>query len=455
MDKKQRRINFPGVMAASSLLYGSIPREERAVFRKCYVDGIVPEKSLHGLVNFGLFDKLLCEPLADRSEWARWKETFRDGEIGSLVSSFLELQRSSLIYFGDNTVFAGREEEIFDYFVLDQDWSEKNYPPPDDILQLASRVFGGTLPHVARMEINPYCQYWRSFEISRPWLQFHRDAQLSLDPVMSKRFASIVCPFAWALNREEYADSTERQVAQRVMTFLQDPTVNDSFREHCLSVIEELTDDFGAATGAGGTVSVCIKFESDAQVDGAIGLLNPYTRYPYTIGERGTALAMPPWNAQFSRRSVQTLLKLAETGFRANRHRVLDDRVLYFEFTMPLVRSFATSSMEALTRDSSRLEEQVRSRRIDEEDKIGAKSPPAFDAVFLIEPLEGARELGFVEDGCSWIGSREGVGASFEDLTGGTRSPEEYLPDVLKWRFAELKKAADSLPPWRDGFAFF
>ena len=120
VDKKQRRLNWPAVEQAIRWTLSSyVTGKNKAITRKYYVDGIEPVYASMRRSQPDLLIRLLCEPEATEEQWAVWRKEYSTRDD---FASVLLLQEDGIgkFYFGNNSLFNGREAEIQALWYEDQ-----------------------------------------------------------------------------------------------------------------------------------------------------------------------------------------------------------------------------------------------------------------------------------------------------------------------------------------------
>lgn len=451
LEKKQRRENWEGIEAAlrtASPVY--VNKDNKTAMRRYYVDGTVAQLSMGPYGNpmpLRLFALLLLEPCVSRDQWQEWEE--EQSQRPGYHTGFFEMQKVTYHYFGENTVFEGRETEIYEFFY--RKLAPKIGPDvyPHTLLSL-----GPAIDQISRMQVNPYSQIWRKDQEKFEQLSDVPDEKFNIDPHVAPDdwlyqshmpydplwLARSMCPIEWAYRNPEKFDSAIKPIVEKFRDYYLNTHV--SIREVYEKTIEANLVQWAEITCAGGQVSVCIEYERADQLEAMLPLLDPATRFPCKSDDPPNMVrALPLRKGREFRASYVNVMDLWKAGFQVSKQLVLGDRTLFLQFGAPLRRDRMYWPLMVLSCDVTDLEARVKARKSMQDDEIGIKKKVG-KVVYLIEPLVGKCRVGAVEkeyapDGGDiefypgWLELQEGENEHIDGIL-ETKDSEQLMVDLLK-----------------------
>jgi hypothetical protein len=373
--------------------------------------------------------------------------------LGSSKRRFLGVQRSSHIYFGENTPFGGREREIYDYFFTNLSRPPApgyTFPKNEKTLPriVIRSLLGATLKYISPLTVNPYCQYWRANEYaakivhSQPDLDYRFDRKRDL-----RQLALSFCPIEWGWRHAEQFDPLIAPVVHEARALLTE--VNPALRDAYEITIEEMLEQYVEDTAAGGRISACVRYQTNAQLQAMLPLLWPATRYPKHLDQpEGLVLALPPTSDSGFRISRVLVENLWRVGFVPDRVIELDDRTLFVQARMPLFPEDMIRAVAALCHDATRLEERIKARPAEPSDEVYTDDVEFNDVdyaqgVYFVEPMHGRWRVGNLEISSNKV-FHAGGDARINRLVESGEPAEEFLPKILKSDYARIKKSGES-----------
>lgn len=358
--------------------------------RRWYVEGERPVlRSKPDLVA-----TLLCEPDLSESDWQALKDNLSANDKDYAYSSFMNLQVIDLLYFGQNSLFGQRENEIYDFFLSDCIVvTAEHYE--DHLTQTLPRQISQSLKYVSTITSNPYCQLWRDVEIFHRAVSLAPNRQFKFDRRTDTReLAQTLCSIEWGYRHPDKFDSASAPVVQKLYDIFTDQNINASLRDAYSATIEDQLEIYAEKTAAGGRVCACFRYASKAHCDAMIPMLTPSTRVPRTTDQPdGVALALPDSHGKELRISINLVLSLWRTGFSPVRYHQLDERTLYVEFVAPLMLDHARYALSTLRDDATNLKDRLKAR-VDEKEDLLFQGGVFADCVYYIESLVGSWMFG-------------------------------------------------------------
>lgn len=426
MDKKLRRENWPAIETVlrhdRSLL---LDKNNKANTRRYYIDGVMSEfQGVNGSRPLRVIERLLLEPDATKDKWAEWYE-----EVPTHDSTkYFEYQggRKNSIghYFGNNSLFGGREEEIYDFFYKDN-LHKENLDKPLHFLLSAG---GSILNNASRMKLNSYNQNWR--------LSNRRFDQIMEMPaaVFSKfngnsdcqLLAKSMCMTEWAHRNILEFDSNLIPMIKSCRKFYIHS--NQGIKVAYEQTLENKLDLWVESTGAGGRMSICIRYDEPQYLDAILPFLHPETRYPCEAGDQtGLVRALPLLTGRNFRTSYNLMLRFWNAGFVVKKREILDERTLYLELLIPLGRKLLYPVLSYLSRDATNFKEKISARKNMAGDDISDNDSQVGQLIYVVEPCIGKRRVGaiprYVENESNsvgrlqrWIELTEGVDTKIDKI---------------------------------------
>ena len=415
VDKGLRRLNWPAIEKAIGVaLRGYVMGKNKAVTRKYYVDGIEPvyPPAMPGLDSLqpALLIRLLCEPEATEEQWEEWKQEFpnRDSFL-----SVLQLQRDPTrqFYFGNNSLFNHREAEIQEFWYKDRKkeaFSLKSSSNRDglekkredrDILNVLSPLIVLKNESI-RMKRNPHSFYSTSFDYEFDYIVKCLDIEKDLPVIYDEEKHCIelthrFCPLECVHRHPERFDSGIQYRIKRLHDYFVDSQTHPVLLQAYRQTIEMQFDRYIEYSGAGASISVCLRYDHPDQLQAMLPLLYEETRYPCQSSDPdGTIHCLPNSTGdRGKRRSFATIRNLWSAGFNAERHIELDEITLFVEFTAPLSWSVAQKVLFSLRADATNLENKLKARKMLSGDHILDVIDSA-SMVYLLKPIQGCWRAG-------------------------------------------------------------
>ena len=411
IDKKIKRDNWPAIeRALRHKLERFVMKETRSVTRRYYVDGIEPEYPENYDWGLDLTVRLLCEPDATLEQWAQWKtEAAWKPEAGQMQLSYLYILYDVQFSFGKNSLFGKRDAQIHDYFFR-RDNITDTHGASDTEKQKAEREKNAyqnlvfwvqqCVVYIKRLKVNPYSQGYKGIESAIERVKHYSEKPYDLYQIIepygptSYGLTSVVCPIELAYRHPEKFDPLIRPVVNLLHDFFVHPDTNSSLRDIYQQIVESQLDEYAEKTGAGGCLSVCIRYDTAEQLQAMLPMLYFDTRYPNKADDpEGAIRSLPPIGNRSFRASFNIVMKFWEAGFEPERHVVLDDTTLFLEYTVPLSFSDNINLLIALQFDATNLEEKLDARSDLPDDDIDGDYDKAA-LVYLLRPLQGVWRVG-------------------------------------------------------------
>ena len=376
IDKKKRRASWPAIENYFRRRGDHLVNKlNKTTMRRYYVERERPRGAMYdsykpdAYIELSHFEKLILEPDASKEEWEQWFDPTSDSaHFSSHGLGLLEIQGGWENHigwgFGENTLFEGRENEIYEYF-YNIEGRKSTYPVSEDesvtsLLSLPSCI---RYP-ISRIKINPHyigCRFAESRFEEVSGMPSGRFKKYDTT-VHAHDLASSMCAIEWAHTYSEKFDSVIKPMVSLCRSFYTDS--NDTIKNIYESVVASQLDDWCEATGAGGTMTIAIRYETAEHLEAVIPLLTWKTRYPYTgEADEGVVKALPRYRDASLRMSFRLIEKYWSCGFEVNEYRVVNSNTLLIDLTIPLSRLNLYPLLVHLIRNSSNLEERLKSRK--------------------------------------------------------------------------------------------
>ena len=411
VDKKQRRLNWPAVEQAIRWTLSSyVTGKNKAITRKYYVDGIEPVYPSMRRSQPDLLIRLLCEPEATEEQWAVWRKEYSTRDD---FASVLLLQKDGIgkFYFGNNSLFNGREAEIQALWYEDQldqlfalkllsyrDGLEKRREDRD-ILNVLS-LFKNLINSNCKIKRNPYSFYSTSFNYELDFkvkcMEVEKDLPVNFDEnEHCITLTHFFCPLECVYRHPERFNPQIQSRIKRLHNYFTNKETHAVLQHAYRRTIERQFEKYIEYSGAGASISVCIRYDHQDQLQAMLPLLYEETRYPCHADDPDGLINVLPdaGGDRGSRQSFKTVLNLWQAGFNAERHAVIDDVTLFLEFTVPLSWGLAQRVLYSLCADATNLQEKLKARKM----LAGDNSHEATDSsemVYLLKPIAGGWRAG-------------------------------------------------------------
>ena len=410
-SKNKRRASWPAIenyfrQNNEDLL---VNKHNKSTIKRYFVEGEEPEGYIYDpkvpkIAKFTYFHKLILEPNANRDQWVLWFDPLsisaREGGGGVSFLKMLGGWRDNNIGygFGENSLFGGRENEIYEYF-YEIEGRKLVYPVLDDesltsLLSLPSCI----MYPMCRMKINPFYIGWRFAEP-----RFAEISKLSpdrfekLDPESHVQdLASSMCAIEWAHRHPDKFDSAVEPMVALCRSFYVNTT--DTFRNIYSQTIETKLDCWAESTGAGGSMTIAIQYDTPEHLEAVIPLLTYKTRYPCNKDdEEGVVKALPLLKGRNYRVSYYLIQNYWNSGFEVVRYEKTDARTLQIELCLPLGRLQLYPALNYLIVNSLNIEERLKARKNLPGDTLFEDEDPFVGKlVYIIIPMVGEPRIGVI-----------------------------------------------------------
>lgn len=409
-SKKLRRASWPAIenYFRRNNQDQLINKHNKTTTRRYYVDGINPEGWIYDpytpkIQEFNHFQKLLLEPDASLEDWMQWCDRsssyMRENNSGIWLLNIQGGKENSIGWgFGDNSLFFGRDEAIYNYF-YDIEGRKPQFPidesdPVATLLTLPSCIKYPML----RMRLNPQYICWR-FAESR----FREISKLPperfdgyKDDAIQQELAMSMCAVEWARRHPDRFNSNAQAMVNLSHEFY--TNTNKTVKSAYETTLDSKLIDWAEATGAGGTMFIAMQFEKPEHLEAIIPLLHHKTRYPCSEDdEAGVIKALPLLKGRNYRVSYYLIQHYWNCGFSVNRYKRCGDKSLLMELTMPLSRLQLYPVLKYLTVNSIGLADRLKARKnLPGDTLFEDENPPAARLIYLIHPMEGTARAGTV-----------------------------------------------------------
>lgn len=369
--------------------------ELKEIYQPAYLDGqSIP------LDNVGrdLIGYLLCHPQASKRDWTRLKRDFGSQLLEMSRSSFMDLQTKSGYYFNTNTLFSGKEEEVYSFFFEDV-WKlsteRSSATHPATIVTANLFAVQGFL---SLMHHNPFSQVWREID------QFQRVLELSrgrarVSDVGERhndiRYADLIMfDVAFICRYRSLFPDVAVQHAQRIECLATDADLDAQLTNMYERVVEEKMMRYAGKFASGGRLSFAIKFPDSESMEAAYALLFEKTRYPNTPNaDPGVPMLLPRFNGMENEPPSFILVNsLWQVGFRVDAAARLDDQTLCARTTCPLRLDSILRVMKGLCDDMTSTERRIRGKNRFQNDYRDEAT--IGKGVYCIEPVVGPPRVG-------------------------------------------------------------
>lgn len=386
-----------------------VNKHNKTAIRRYYVDGEEPEGFIYNpvgpkMAELSCFQKLILEPDATQDQWALWFDpssaSSRQRAGGRSFLKMLGGWRDNYIGygFGENSLFNGREKEIYEYF-FEIEGRKITYPVSDDesvtsLLSLPSCI---KYP-MSRIKINPYYIGWRFAET-----RFAEVANLSpdrfenFDPDSdSQELANSICAIEWAYRHPDKFDVAVKPMVALCHSFY--TNTNEAVRNIYEQTIESKMDCWAESTGAGGSMNIAVQYDTAEHLEAVIPLLNYKTRYPCNEDdEEGVVKALPLLKGRNYRVSYHLIQNYWTSGFEVVGYEKADARTLLIELSLPLGRLQLYPALNYLIVNSLNIEERLKAtKNLPGDTLFEDEDPYVGKLVYMIKPIVGKPRLGVI-----------------------------------------------------------
>ena len=343
-NERQRRANWPGI-EASIRAYGKeyVSPKNKAAMRRYYIEGVKPKLSfLQDGECPALIVRLMCEPHATEATWKRWKNELSISHLGGARRSFVKLQQNTNVYMGTNSPFGGREKQIYDYFFKKVGKSLNREITKEDIYALADSDLRHLIKDIGVIKLAKHSQVSREIDwfvrqgVEHRTTLHHRNENNEDD---NHTYAKAFCPIAIAHTHPGKFDPRLKYSIRKLFKLLGDskvsPLLQNTFNESVTTSMNRYAEE----TGAGGLVSVSLRYNSKAQLQAVLPVLSPGTRFPFdrdTPEDRVVGLPIASVGNRQNRPSYRAISYLWKSGLVADHISQIDDKTVFIQFKAPL-----------------------------------------------------------------------------------------------------------------------
>ena len=442
MDKALKRQSWPGVARALHHCGPYVTPANKTSMRRYYVDGIEPRLDFADKPS--LIARLLCEPDASLSDWERWKAETTQVNWPGTLRTFMGLQGDYEFYFGSNSLYMGRDKEIYDRIMKDymqhKAQTQKIFGPVPDVI---SPGISPVMDYVQKGHINPYCQHWRWCEAFIESIRLKPDRDIYFDPVKDVPVLMwYFCPIVWGCQNALHFDPLVEPVVRCLYEFFTDPATTPVLREAFEVTVDQQLDNYVNQTAAGGRFCACIRYDTPEQLQAMLSQLSPNTRYPVKAERAENAvLALPNPQGRNLRISLLMNRSMWSAGFLPSRVIELDEQTIYIETVAPLGTTETWLVLNSTICNVINLEQRIKARKHERTDTLAQDATYA-KGVYFIEPMKGDWRVGDLqfEEKRSAV-FLPGDDAKIDKWVGSGKPVEEFLLQILNSEYERIERS--------------
>jgi len=193
------------------------------------------------------------------------------------------LQSDYHYYFGGNSFFQNQEKYIYDYFNFEEELSDFTF--------LEGMREQNDLTSFLNVKQTPFCKIVKSLNVEEhlqvgrtieDW--FHRLRKLPTDLTVDQRDEwndQFLCSIEWVCLHPERFNQQLVRLAMRAKEILEHKDVPDNVTSYYKNVVQDGLTNYAAESRAGGTVTICVRYETEEHLQAMLEVMNPATRYPF------------------------------------------------------------------------------------------------------------------------------------------------------------------------------
>ncbi len=406
-EKRRRRESWQAIRAAiNKVSCPLVMGVNDKLMRRYYVGGEILDEAKYGdgqKGNLACYDRattriplivrLMCEPQADL---ARWEALYQEyvvpddhREYPTGKGHFVDLMYDPDFYFGRNTLFAGREREIQDYFF----GSHSLYPliqageVHSDLVSNLVEYTSGLLYQLSLVEpvkYNPFPELIvEGLERVSEQIRLTRE---DLEEGDIEYLSYLVNPVEYACRYSERMPADLARLAQSARKSLRGENGDGILGSIYDEVVEEMFAKRLEYPGIGASVTLCVRYQTQKQRDSMIECLYSESRYPYGDDRPVDVVRKHPYRGEW-KASYQLIRLLWRDGFDAESHELADDRTLIIKFRASLEAENFHSCISRLHVAVEDVRGSLKSRKVLPHDEIGLVE--SCDYVYHVKPVMG------------------------------------------------------------------
>ena len=453
VSRDQRSANLPGLhMALREVAPYDLRNGLSKELAAWYVEG---KRTKDG--KYALLTTLACEPDADEARWNELRAVYRGqgkripevSDQRALLDRWLTADRfistgdNFAVYFGCNTILNGREEAIYKFFY--QDLARGVSTAGDSLTKLVSNHTRRVLNWMKPLDVNPYAQGWQQADefaaIVEAGLPRAMDFSAARDSASLREY---ICPVEWAHRNPTAFDSRLLPVVRTLRSAMLEATGRGPLAEAYEAVASNHLSHYAEQTAAGGTFSLCVRYDSAEELKAAELLIQPHTRYPYDGDMRdGLIRALPNYDSRRWRLSSQVLRWSWTSGLTAFHMSRCDERTLFIQVKAPLGFQAVWSALVYLCYDLRNIEARANSTKEFPNDDAVQALPR--DAICFVQPLRGRWRMVAMGWGDHYAEVWEGEDAILDSVVGAGDTPADFMPAQMTDSLARVRRNGNRL----------
>ena len=314
-------------------------------------------------------------------------------DLVSLRDKFFKMQESRKFYFGENSFLGHQEVQIYDkLFEGAVEFEErvkmfhgKNYDTLEDCLFLDYRWSA----MLTRLSVPAHWQQWRCFDEWRACVLSAMDSAKPISDVddgtgANERLMLSLCAVAWAaahMEQLQHLSPRTLWLVESMHEVLTSPDTPEVIRNEFRRVTALRMSDYEDQC-PGGTLTLCVRYETVEQLEAAIKLLDPKTRYPFSADDEEGRIHFLRESADWEYRlSSEMLHRLWDHGAVFSGYQVIDETTLVVKQRRSLSWIDVASSMRALCYNAVDLKKRCEARKTHKGDSNMADVDPFPNAI--------------------------------------------------------------------------
>ncbi|MBX2839622.1 MAG: hypothetical protein KTR35_22385 [Gammaproteobacteria bacterium] len=378
------------------------------------------------------FSKLILAPEINDDTLAEIEDGFRsDRDRWDLKRRIIKLQRDRYFYFGKNSFFGGKEKVIYDYFEFDKQLENFTFTEgmrqEYDLSSFTRMGQYGFAKILFSISVEDHLQLDRSVQ---DW--YYRLRALPSDlkyPERNEQNERLMCGIEWVTRHPDDFRQPIVEIAQRIKEIFTDNSMPECVTSYYQSALDTYFDDYVKSSCAGGTLTVCVEYESEDHLSAMLEVLNPETRYPYEDKQEEGRVHHLLARDGHIRVPQEIIHSMWKAGTVVDNHKIIDKTKLICTLKTGLSLQATTQGLQGLAFDARNLVERYHAKPPAPGDAISADAKKVA-VTAVIEPIEGAWSAGYILPGLFRdVESRPGLAKLAQAAANPTELAIELLSD--------------------------
>ncbi|MBX2835410.1 MAG: hypothetical protein KTR35_01065 [Gammaproteobacteria bacterium] len=313
----------------------------------------------------------------------------------SFRRSFLRIQADYHFYFGSNSFFNSQDKRIYDFFGFDDELKDlvfqrkarKKYDLTD-FMNIRTYPF---YSYLMKLTADDNLQTGRTVE---QWHRRLRALPSDIQAIGKDDWTDeLLCAIEWGSRHREHFDKNVAALTVRARSIFDDSDVPDNVKSYFQKTVDKRLQQYLVDHGAGGKMTVAVRYESEEHLDAMLPVLNPNTRYPFDSGREEGCIYELILRRGYLRASDNIIHSLWKQGTVFDKIEKYDQTTLVCELKAGLSRGPTIHGVQGLAYDARDLTNRYLAKKAADDDVSCAVAKKS-NVALVIERLDGGWSAG-------------------------------------------------------------